>query len=222
MSRLFQPLARSEGGWSCRGIPLDAWRHRLLNAPTDLPFGDLSPREAVAILLAYPLADPPGPALLRSRPADPSLDRLASASVLRSIFPGVPGPLLLSVEAGMAQALDFWDQGHEAAQQADDQGEGAFAPYWHGIAHRREPDRFNAGYWFRRVGRHPIFPDLLEQSRPIYEASGIDPPSGAWDPVAFIDLCQSGGKDSPAREIQRLEMALLMEATLDAALAQSR
>lgn len=226
MSRLFQPLARDGGKWTCRGTEIGEWHRRFLDAPKDRPFGDLEPREAIAILLAESLADPPGPPLLQAPPTRPERSRLISATSLRSILPGVPRPLLLSCEAGLAQSLDFWDQGHEAAQQADDRGEGTYAPYWHGIAHRREPDRFNAGYWFRRVGRHPLFPALLEASRPIFAAHGARPPGGAWDPIAFIDLClegNGGGKTaSLALDLQRLEMTLLMEATLDAAIGESR
>src|SRR5260370_12596566 len=34
--------------------------------------------------------------------------------------------------------------------------------YWHAIMHRQEPDAGNAGYWFRQVGTHAIFPALRE------------------------------------------------------------
>ena len=62
--------------------------------------------------------------------------------------------LRLALAAGLLQIHDFWDASHEAAQEADDLGERDFSAYWHGIAHRREPDAGNASYWFRRVGRH--------------------------------------------------------------------
>ena len=69
-------------------------------------------------------------------------------------FPGTPHRPRLALAAGLLQIHDFWDASHDAAQRADDQGEREFSAYWHGIAHRREPDAGNAAYWFRRVGRH--------------------------------------------------------------------
>ena len=69
---------------------------------------------------------------------------------------------VLAVSAGLLQVHDFWDASHAAAQEADDLGESRFSAYWHGIGHRREPDAGNAAYWFRRVGRHPLFPALAE------------------------------------------------------------
>ncbi len=118
---------------------------------------------------------------------------------------------------------DFWDASHEAAQKADDLGERDFSAYWHGIAHRREPDPGNASYWFRRVGRHPLFPSLAEAARPLLERQGDASltgrllSGGGWNPSAMIDLCSEAKSGTPreslARRLQRLEMWLLLEAT---------
>jgi hypothetical protein len=124
--------------------------------------------------------------------------------------------------AGLLQVFDFWDASHEAAQRADDLGERDFSAYWHGIAHRREPDPGNAAYWFRRVGRHPLFAPLAEAAATLLDAYSEKAPisrlpSGGWDAMAMIDLCTQAKAGTPlealARRLQRLEMWLLLEAT---------
>jgi hypothetical protein len=114
-----------------------------------------------------------------------------------------------AARAGLYCYFDFFDDAHEVAQ-ALPSAEGSF---WHAILHRREPDSGNAGYWFRRVGSHPIFKLLAG------EAHAIAPQhfSGAWDPFEFIEFCerarQQPGSESEraALEIQRAEWQLLFD-----------
>src|SRR3954451_5018344 len=58
--------------------------------------------------------------------------------------------------SGLLLLLGGWEQSHEISQD-NPSPEGS---YWHAIAHRIEPDSSNAGYWFRRVGVHPVFANL--------------------------------------------------------------
>ncbi len=165
---------------------------------------------------------------------DPDPDQAANPAIFQSlkepawvaVFPSAPHRSRLTLAAGLLQVHDFWDASHDAAQRADDMGEREFSAYWHGIAHRREPDAGNAAYWFRRVGKHQNFKPLAEEARPLLDHHGDQTLSarlisgGAWNASAMIDLCTSAKPGSPneaiARRLQRIEMWLLLEATFAA------
>jgi hypothetical protein len=164
--------------------------------------------------------------LVQAKPRSPRLERALLEPAWVAVFPGVASRARLTLAAGLLQVHDFWDASHEAAQEADDLGERDFSAYWHGIAHRREPDASNAAYWFRRVGRHPLFKPLADAARPLLDSEGDTAlkdrliPGGVWNPSAMIDLCTGAKAGTPsealARRLQRLEMGLLLEATFAA------
>jgi len=167
-----------------------------------------------------------GPALIQRPSIRPRLAGALTEDGVGRLFPSASRPKRLALLAGLLQVHDFWEASHDAAQEADDLGERRFSVYWHGVAHRREPDPGNASYWFRRVGKDPLFPALADAARAELENHGDDRltarliGSGAWDPFAMIDLC-SGSRPGTrertlARRLQRLEMKLLLEATTTA------
>ncbi len=162
-----------------------------------------------------------GPALVQRPPARPRLVAALSEDALADVAPRAGRPARLAFAAGLHQVLDSWESSHEAAQEADDLGERRFSAYWHGVAHRREPDAGNASYWFRRVGRHALFSALAEAAEALVGRDGAGPigPNG-WDPLAMIDLCTRARRGSDqermARRLQRLEMAMLLDATATA------
>ena len=166
------------------------------------------------------------PGLNQSPPLRPWLAPALGETAWAEVFPRSTRPARLALAAGLLQIHDFWDASHEAAQQADDLGERGSSAYWHGIAHRREPDAGNAAYWFRRVGRHPIFGRLAEDPRVRFwtsMATSADDSllaAGAWNPFALLI---SARPPVPARtaptalQLQRAEMGvLLLEATAKA------
>jgi len=188
----------------------------------------VTPGDLVAGLAALALSDDqaPGPSLTQTRPRHPRLDQIIAEPALARWFPGAPRSAVLALSSGLLQIHDFWDLSHEAAQQADDMGERCSSAYWHGIAHRREPDAGNASYWFRRVGRHSIFDPLAHTAQQWLDAHDDSSLSrrliskGSWNPFAMIDLCtqaQAGTEQEIlARRLQQAEMWLLLEASFAA------
>jgi len=185
----------------------------------------LSGLDLIAILGFAALEGPDslGPSLVHTSPPRPALKSVLSEPALAELFPKVSSPARLALAAGLLQIHDFWDASHEAAQVADDLGERQFSAYWHGIAHRREPDAGNATYWFRRVGRHPLFESLVKEARRLIEERGAESAAsrvlgpGGWNSSAMIDLCTGArpgtSVEELARWLQRLEMQLLLDAT---------
>ena len=116
--------------------------------------------------------------------------------------------------SGLLLLFGCWEESHELSQGIESP-EGS---YWHAIAHRIEPDSSNAGYWFRRVGEHPIFAELHRRASGILE--GRNAPwelKAGWDPLMFVKWCDEArkapgsDKEQAALKIQRAEWDLLFE-----------
>lgn len=131
--------------------------------------------------------------------------RLGSLSP-REWFPGARAPE--AAVAGLYLYFSCLDECHTAAQKISTP-EGS---YWHAIMHRQEPDAANSGYWFGRVGEHPIFPALRECAA----AHGY-PVGSRWDPFRFIDYCEQARRrpgspeEALALRVQRAEWQLLFD-----------
>ncbi len=115
---------------------------------------------------------------------------------------------------------DYLDESHEISQSVDT----PTGSYWHGIMHRREPDFSNAAYWFRRVGTHPVFAELVIAARDLARAAQADEHAdqafllrqATWDPFRFIDLCSAAVEgrsncDLLCRQVAEAEWRLLFD-----------
>jgi hypothetical protein len=91
------------------------------------------------------------------------------------------GSLPNSVLSGLYLYCNCWDEAHSAADSVEDPN----GYFWHAIVHRQEPDSGNAGYWFRKTGKHPIFLQLAEEVEKIGYRGGRE-----WDPFAFVEFCE--------------------------------
>lgn len=155
----------------------------------------------------------------------PALQPLLAGERLNELGPGRPRrehrPLLAALKAetllpggepkrhdlaraclsGLWLLHDFLEESHALSQDLQTV-EGSF---WHGIMHRREPDAANAAYWFRRVGKHDVFPALAEQARTL----GLQALADRWDPYHFIDLCEKhrGKGNEQEALLQRMQRA---------------
>lgn len=100
--------------------------------------------------------------------------------------------------SGLYLYFSCLDEAHTIAQDIAN-AEGSF---WHGIMHRREPDPQNAAYWFRKVGRHPVFPALRAEAHRLRFDTGAE-----WDPFEFIEFCEAA-RLRPGSEEERIAMRI--------------
>jgi hypothetical protein len=167
-------------------------------------------------LLATPRLAPLGPGQANES-VRPRLERLGATEVF--------APLVIRDQeqaqaclAGLWLYHDFLDESHAISQDLPS----AEGSYWHGLMHRREPDFGNSKYWFRRVGRHPIFQPLAQAAADLAKTAEPHPAleflkkPDPWNPFTFIDLCEAayhgrGPHEHLCRLIQDVEWQLLFE-----------
>ena len=94
----------------------------------------------------------------------------------------------------LATALLYHDHHNEAHDLVQDltDADGALI---HAILHRREPDFWNARYWFRRAGDHPAYRAAYEALPHPVEAETVEAKrrltvTGTVDPNALVDACE--------------------------------
>jgi hypothetical protein len=138
-------------------------------------------------------------------------DLFAGCTVAREDFAA-------AVRSGLFLYLSCPEESHSISQDIAS----ATGSFWHGILHRQEPDYANARYWFRRVGAHPIFPEL-QQAASVLASGRLEEVARdvrlrtAWDPFWLIEACErirrrpDPGSEGFLQEVQRAEWQLLFD-----------
>ena len=122
------------------------------------------------------------------------------------------------VRSGLLLWNDALDSSHEIVQNIGTKT----GNYWHAIMHRRESDYSNAKYWFGRVGKHPIYFQLLcyaqelSQTEQQEEYTKILESNDEWKPAQFVDWCQAAtnsedNKKTFLEQLQLKELQLLID-----------
>lgn len=163
----------------------------------------------------------PEPAELGPRPRPGVLGESALNAKLDALF-AEGGPS--SIRQQLIRSLVLLWHDHLVASHNISQGiENADGSFVHAIMHRREPDAWNSKYWWRRVGKHPAFPEITRRVSELLKGShrreelGLAKrlvADGSWDASAFVDACDAAKDESmirTLREIQRIETEVLLE-----------
>ncbi|HUG17971.1 MAG TPA: hypothetical protein VMM56_03275, partial [Planctomycetaceae bacterium] len=163
----------------------------------------------------------------RESSAPPGLGNAFSSLSESELVPGAKSPVdAKAVKSGVLLIHDFLEASHSISQSIEGEGTHNNGDYWHALMHRREPDFGNSKYWFRSVGKHPVYSELssaavsLASSFNCSEVSSwVDRlTSRGWDAFAGVDFFQEAhqavrqGSELHlfAVKLQMLEMLLLL------------
>jgi hypothetical protein len=156
-----------------------------------------------------PLFDRSNPPRLDDAPRKGALSEKEVLALAATLPDAVRGARL-EVACGLLLLWhDHWDAAHKVAQR--DEGDPDH-DHLHAIAHRREGDFGNAGYWVRGAGEHASYPLIAARVAPLLEKHSLREkllPDGEWDPLAFVravNLGRKGPDEALLRAIQAEEI----------------
>ena len=166
----------------------------------------------------HALITQPGPAALGPEPRPGTLAQADLNRTLDEQFRRQDAP----AKAELIRALLLlWHDHHDASHTISQSIENPDGSLVHAILHRREPDYWNAKYWFRRVGQHPCFADLAKRAAPLLASDAKLAaqllPRGAWDAFAFVDAVEAAAS-KPATDARRQLLRALQQAEAESAL----
>jgi hypothetical protein len=153
------------------------------------------------------------PGLLFGKPAIPHVGGLLSGTAIEDLF--LPEPVKNKQSAqGVVSGLLIWNDSMEEAHTIAQNIPTAEGSYFHAIIHRREPDIWNSGYWFRRTGEHPIYPLVYDfVTANATESLRKNILAGpAWDPAHFNAYFESVMRDKSDKsgEVAAVQLAELL------------
>jgi hypothetical protein len=169
---------------------------------TNYPFPDYPPESYGAVLKSLTRLERIPPL----GPGAPNIDRrpeLERFNPEEHFGAPVKNPTMAKCcQSGLWLLHSFLDESHTISQDIHT----AEGSYWHAIMHRREPDAMNSKYWFRQVGEHVVFGQLVQLAPKVGYSYTT--------PIHFVDFCERHrGKQTEeetiARWVQLLEWQLL-------------
>ena len=166
----------------------------------------------------HALLTQPGPAALGPEARPGTLAQADLNRTLDELFRRQGAP----AKAELIRALLLlWHDHHDASHTLSQSIENPDGSLVHGILHRREPDYWNAKYWFRRVGQHPCFADLAKRAATLLmgdaQLAAQLLPRGAWDAFAFVDAVEAAAS-KPATDARHQLLRVLQQAEVEVAL----
>lgn len=154
--------------------------------------------------------------------ADAEVQQALDSTPLERLFEGeriASEDFARAVQSG----LYLWNDCLEASHKISQKIEMETGSYWHAVMHRREPDYSNSKHWWRKVGEHPLFPEVRDAA--LRALSGVEggwgpearkliEASGRWLPFDFVDWCEACAKGRLAEARPILERIQLEEIRL--------
>jgi hypothetical protein len=171
------------------------------------------------------------PPLTPTGAADAEVKQALDSTPLERLFEGeriVSEAFARAVQSGLYLWNDCLDESHRLSQKIETET----GSYWHAIMHRREPDYANSKHWWRKVGEHPLFPEVrasaLRALSDVKGGWGLEArrrleASDGWLPFEFVDWCEACAGSAEARpileRIQVEEIKLLLKYSYQHAVA---